>query len=374
MTIQYGRQSIYATDLDSVDSTLRSDWLTLGPKIKEFESAVANCAGSKYATAVSSGTAALHVAYFAAGIGPGDEIISTPLTFIATTAMAIHLGATVVFADVQEDTGNLDPKKVEELITSKTKAIVAVDFAGHPCDYEQLRKLCDKHGLIFIVDAAHSLNSTYKSKFVGAYADIATFSFFPTKNITTGEGGAIVTSDMKIAERANAYRSHGLVELSSQDKESQPWLRKVEEFGFNYRLSDISAALGISQMKRIDDFKASRKRIFERYQQEIFVDEVVHPTVRPGIEPMWHLYAIRVPSEVRLILFKYLHSKGIHVQVNYQPTYSHPVYRKKNLPFLVCPIAEAYYSSEISLPIHAGLTEAEVSYVIAHVNGFFGAN
>lgn len=259
--IPYGRQSIDQDDIDSIVEVLKSDWLTTGPKVAEFESELQKITGGVPVISVSSGTAALHCAYVAAGIQPGDEVITPPITFIATQSTAAFFGAKIVFSDVQLDTGNIDPLLLEEKITTKTKAIVAVDYAGHPADLDEIRKICDKHKLIFIEDASHALGSRYKNKYVGSIADITTFSFFPTKNITTGEGGAIACKDPQMLKKAKRFARQGLIRESDEFKiktEGQ-WHQEIHEFGLNYRLPDILAALGISQLKKIEKFKAKKK-------------------------------------------------------------------------------------------------------------------
>lgn len=371
MVIRYGRQSVSDLDIQAVRETLESDWLTLGPKVREFEQLIAETAGTKHAFTVNNGTSALHAAYVAADIRAGDEVIMPPLTFVATASMAILLGAKVVFADVSEDTGNIDPEKVEALITSRTKAIIGVDFAGHPCDYQALRKICDKYKLVFIVDSAHSLNSKFKDLPVGHFADLATFSFFPTKNITTGEGGAIVTNREVFAEKLSRFRSHGLENGDADSIANTPWLRHVNDFGMNYRLPDILCALGVAQILRVNEFKAARKRAFDFYDREIEPAYVRKPALRPGSDPMWHLYPIRVDATIRLDLYNFLHQNDIYVQVNYVPVYWHPVFQKLGYKKGLCPIAENFYLEELSLPIHVELSTDDLDKVTKCLNEFF---
>ena len=251
--IPYGRQDVTPDDIQAVIDVLQSDWLTTGPAVDRLEQRLQEAIGGTPVLAVTSGTAALHVAYAAAGIGPGDEIITPPITFIATQATAVALGATVVFADVSRDTANIDPVAVEAAIGPRTKAIVAVDFAGHPADLDALSRIAQKHGLLLIEDAAHSLGSTYRGRQVGSVADITAFSFYPTKNITTAEGGAVAVRDPARFERARLFARQGIVRDPSRlvAKDEGPWHQEVHHFGLNYRLPDILAALGVSQKQRL---------------------------------------------------------------------------------------------------------------------------
>lgn len=366
MTIPYGRQWIDDSDIAAVAAALRSDWLTTGPAVDRFEADVAATAGAKSAVAVSSGTAALHCAYAGAGVGPGDVVITTPLTFVATAATAAQLGARIEFADVSPDTGNIDPSAVAALVTDQTKVVAAVDYAGHPVDVEPLRETTHAVGALLLEDAAHSIGSTWHGTPVGALADITAFSFFPTKNLTTAEGGAVVTDDDALATRVRQYRMHGLV----RDKEQQryrdegPWHQEVHDFGLNYRLPDVLAALGSSQLQRIALFKERRAAVFARYSAELADLGVTLPTRREGADPMWHLYPLRVPAEDRRRIFDQLRARGVLVQVNYIPVYWHPVFEDLGYRRGLCPAAEQYYREEISLPMFAALTDDDQSRVI----------
>lgn len=368
--IPYGRHDVSPDDVDAVRSVLEGEWLTTGPTVAEFESALSKFIGGTPTFAVSSGTAALHAAYAGAGISSGDEIITTPLTFVATQATAILLGASVVFADVRPDTGTLDPAHVESLITPRTKAIVTVDYAGNPVDLEELRRLAHANGLLLIEDAAHSLGSTYKGAQVGSIADITTFSFFPTKNVTTGEGGAVAAQDSSILDRAQRFARQGLVREPDRFKitDEGPWHQEVHEFGLNYRLPDILAALGHSQLKRISDFKERRREIKLAYD-EFFMEtpELTVPVAGPDADPLWHLYPLRVPSNRRREMVEKLREAGIGVQVNYIPAYWHPAFSAQSYPKGLCPIAENFYRCEISLPLHTRLSDEEVEYIATTV-------
>jgi len=365
--IPYGRQSIDETDVASVVEALRSDWLTTGPRVTEFEAAVSAAAGGHQAVAVSNGTAALHTAYAALGIGDGDEVIVPALTFAATATAAMHLGAKVVFADVLDDTGNIDPESASARVSSATRAVVGVDYAGHPIDAEDLSALAQRHGLAFVEDAAHSIGSTWHGRAVGDLADATTFSFFPTKNLTTAEGGAVVARDASVAARARAFRAHGMVRdaASLRYQNEGPWHQEVQSLGLNYRLPDVLCALGISQLARLREFKHARKAIFDRYVDGLGdVRDLRLPVRKDGADPMWHLFPVRVPAERRRDIFEKLRANGILVQVNYIPVYWHPLFEDLGYKRGMCPVAEQYYREEISLPMFAGLTPAQQDRVI----------
>lgn len=356
--IPYGHQDISQGDIDAVTSVLGSEWLTTGPAVEAFEHDLESWTGGIPTVAVSSGTAALHAAYAAAGIGPGDEIITPPITFVATQATAVALGATIVFADVCEDTANIDPAAVEAAVSPRTKAIVAVDYAGHPADMDALRAIADKHGLLLVEDAAHSLGSTYKGRPVGSLADITAFSFYPTKNITTAEGGAVASNYPSLLARARSFARQGLVRDASvfQIPDEGPWHQEVHSFGLNYRLPDVLAALGSSQLRRLAEFKSRRAAIKARYDELLGdVEGICTPTQRADVDPTWHLYPVRVPTERRRAIFEHLRSQGIGVQVNYIPVYWHPAFAREVFPRGLCPNAEGFYGEEISLPMFAGL-------------------
>ena len=356
--IPYGHQSINEDDIEAVSLALRGNFLTTGPLVEAFERDLEAVVGAP-TTVVSSGTAALHCAYAAIGVEPGDEIITPPITFIATQATAALMGAKIVFADVQADTANIDPKAVETAITSKTKAIVAVDYAGHPADLDELRVIADKYRLYLIEDAAHSIGSNYKGRPVGSIADITTFSFFPTKNLTTAEGGAVASIKPELLARARSFSRQGLVRdpVKFKLKNAGPWHQEVHEFGLNYRLPDVLCALGISQLKRLTIFKEERESIFNNYLNALAgIEGLSLPVRRSYVDPMWHLFPIRVPSNQRLRIFQELRDAGIGVQVNYLPAYAHPVFSDQGSLSDLYPEAEKFYNSEISLPLFTGLS------------------
>lgn len=367
MSIPYGRQSISQEDIDAVVAVMKTDWLTMGPVVTEFEAAIASLAQTPDATVVSSGTSALHCAYAALGVQEGDEVITSPLTFVATAATAMAQGAKVLFADVATDTGNIDPASVETLVTERTKVISGVDYAGHPVDADELSAIASKEGAYFLEDAAHSIASLYKGKPVGSLADITAFSFFPTKNMTTAEGGAVVARDAALVERARRFRSHGLVRNKDEQRypDEGPWHQEVHEIGLNYRLPDVLSAIGLSQIKRIQEFKARRTTVFERYHTELAdVQGIILPTKRDYVDPMWHLYPIRVQDGRRREVFEFMREQGVLVQVNYIPAYWHPAFEDLGYKRGMCPVAEEYYTQEISLPMYADLSDEQQSVVI----------
>jgi dTDP-4-amino-4,6-dideoxygalactose transaminase len=371
--IPYGKQSIDESDLKAVQEALKSEFLTTGPIVSAFEEAISHISGAP-SVVVSSGTAALHAAYAAIGIEPGDEVITPPITFVATQATAALLGAKIVFVDVSPDTYNLNPELVEQAITPRTKAIVAVDYAGHPADLNELKGIAKKHGLFLIEDAAHSINSKYRGHPVGSIADLTTFSFFPTKNVTTGEGGAISSSSQELLDRARKFSRQGLVREADKFKikGEGSWHQEVHEFGLNYRLPDVLCALGVSQLKRIDSFKARRREIHNLYYEGLKdVQELQLPTERDYVECNWHLFPLLTPPDRRREIFDYLREQGIGVQVNYIPAYRHPVFADYEIERSKFPVSEDFYSREISLPLFTELTNSEVNFVIESIRDLF---
>ncbi|SFB01647.1 UDP-4-amino-4,6-dideoxy-N-acetyl-beta-L-altrosamine transaminase [Amycolatopsis marina] len=375
--LPYGRQSIDQEDIEAVTDVLRGDWLTTGPAVSRFEADLAEHTGGTPAVAVTSGTAALHVAYAAAGVGPGDEVVVTPMTFVATAATAVLQGATVVFADVDAATANLAPDAAKAATSSRTKVIAAVDYAGHPAELGELAEVARSADALLLEDAAHSIGGTWCGHAVGALADLTTFSFFPTKNLTTGEGGAVATGSEDLLARARGFRNHGLVRDRSAQRfpDEGGWHQEVHEFGLNYRLPDVLCALGSSQLRRLAAFKERRARIHARYN-EGFADlaGVRTPIQHEQADPMWHLYPLRVLEGRRRALFDHLRAIGIGVQVNYIPVYWHPVFADLGYQRGMCPNAEQFYAEELSLPLFPELTDAQVDRVIDEVRGFFGAN
>lgn len=375
-SIPYGRQDITDDDMAAVARVLRSDWLTTGPEVEAFEQDLQAWTGGVPVVSVSSGTAALHAAYVAAGIGPGDEVITPPITFVATQATAAALGASIVFADVDPQTATIDPEAVRAAITPRTRAVVAVDYAGHPADLAALRDIADSHGLLLIEDAAHSLGTLYRGSPVGSIADITTFSFFPTKNITTAEGGAVAAKDPGTLERARLFSRQGLVREPTRQRrpDEGPWHQEVHDFGLNYRLPDVLAALGRSQLGRLAAFKARRAQIKRRYDEDLSgIAGLDTPVQWPDVDPMWHLYPLRVPAEHRRRLFEYLRRNGIGVQVNYLPAYWHPVFEDLGFKRGLCPNAEGFYAREVSLPIHTGLDDEALRLIVSCIGNYLEA-
>lgn len=364
--IPYGRQTIEDDDIDAVIEVLKSDYLTTGPKIAEFEKSVADYVGAKYAVAISNGTSALHAACFAAGIGTGDEVITTPITFAASSNCVLYCGGTPVFADIDPKTYNIDPDDIRKKITDKTKAIIAVHLAGQPCDMDEIHKIAKENNLIVIEDGAHALGSVYKGKKVGSLSDMTTFSFHPVKPITTGEGGMIVTDNEEFYKKMVLFRSHGITrDEAMMTRNDGPWFYQQFDLGFNYRITDIQCALGCSQMKKLDRFLAKRKEIVLRYN-EAFADceNIVIPYQLPETESGWHLYIVQVKNCDRKQTFEALRDKGIGVNVHYIPVYMHPYYQEHGYKDVHCKNAEEVYSHIISLPLYPGLTEEQQSYVI----------
>lgn len=375
--IPYGKQLIDEQDVEAVVEVLRSDWLTTGPKVPEFEEVFARFVGSRYAVAVSSGTAALHTAVFVAGIGPGDEVIVPPMTFAATANAVVFQRGTPVFADVDPDTLLLDPGKAEAKITPRTKAIIAVDYAGQPCDYDSLRAITDHHRLLLIADACHALGATYKGRKVGALADLNVFSFHPVKHITTGEGGMITTDDQKLAERMRLFRNHGISTDHRQRDVQGSWFYEMMELGYNYRITDFQCALGMSQLKKLPGWIKRRHEIAHRYDEAFSILPRIKPlSVRSMAFHAYHLYVVRLNLEgtdlKRGMVFKQLRENGIGVNVHYIPVHLHPFYRAhfETHPGM-CPVAERAYEEIISLPMYSGLSDAEQDYVIQKILTFF---
>lgn len=369
MYIPYGRQSIDENDIKAVEEVLRSDYLTTGPKIEEFEKKVAGYTGAKYAVAIANGTAALHAACYAAGIGVGDEVITTPITFAASSNCVLYCGGKPVFADIDAKTYNISAEDIERKITPRTKAIIAVHFTGQPCEMDKIHKIAEENNLIVIEDAAHALGARYKGKLVGSISDMTTFSFHPVKHITTGEGGMILTDNEQLYQRLKLFRSHGITrDEKLLTKNDGPWYYEQLDLGFNYRITDIQCALGISQMDRLSEFLNKRKAIVNKYN-EAFADNIniQIPYQHPGCENAWHLYVIRVKNGKRKEVFEALRKAGIGVNVHYIPVYQHPYYRTHGYEDVICPNAEEYYSECISLPLYPGLKEQEQEYVIEKV-------
>lgn len=368
--LPYGRQTITDEDIAAVVEVLRSDWLTTGPKIEEFEGALAKTVGASHAVCFSSGTAALHAAAFAAGLGPGDEGITTPLTFCATANCLLYQGATPVFADIRSDTLTLDPQAVAARLTSRTKAIVPVDYAGQPVDLDAFMELAARHRLVVIEDAAHALGATYRGRRVGSISHMTVFSFHPVKHVTTGEGGAVATNDAAWARKLRQFRNHGIETGARERQAAGTWRYDMTALGYNYRLSDIGCALGIAQLPRLAANVQQRRAIASRYTASLADLPCVQlPVESAGSESAWHLYPVRIlPRLVRDEVWGALRAEGLGVSVHYPPVHLHRYYRKRfGYSEGAYPAAELAGRQLISLPIFHGMTGADVDDVIGAV-------
>ncbi len=392
--IPYGKQSIDEDDIQAVIDVLRSDWLTTGPKVEEFEKVFAETVGAKYAVAVSSGTAALHTAMFAIRIGPGDEVIVPPMTFAASANCIVYQGGTPIFADVESDTLLINPIAVEKKITQRTKAIIAVDYAGQPCDYDQLLSISRSHNIPLIADACHALGARYKGRPVGSLADLNIFSFHPVKHITTGEGGMITTDNEEFAQRMRIFRNHGITTDHRQREQQGSWFYEMTELGYNYRITDFQCALGLSQLKKLPKWIARRQEIAAIYDEAfaaisgikplglradmIFAKEYANLSLQdpmplasrplPSIHA-YHLYIVHLDEKLigktRQNIFTGLRNAGVGVNVHYIPVHLHPFYRNRfNTSAGLCPEAEAAYEQIISLPIFPAIIDIEIMRII----------
>ncbi len=369
MVIPYGKHYIDDDDIDAVVSALKEDYIATGPGIDKFEKAFAEYVGTKYAVAVSSGTAALHACSYAIGIQKGDEVITTPMTFVATASCVMMCGGTPVFVDIDENTYNIDPNEIEKKITSKTKAIIPVHFTGQPCDMKRIYDIARKHNLKVIEDAAHAHGADYYGGKIGdcKYSDLTAFSFHPVKLMTTCEGGMVTTNNEELYHRIKLFRAYCStkdLELF-KDKTDGPWHYEVQGLGYNYRLSDVMSALGNSQLHKLDRFVAKRKMIAQRYNDELKnVRGIVLPYQAEGCNSSWHLYTIQVENERRKEVYGKMREKNIGVDVHYLPVYRHPYFQENGYQKVYCPKAEKLYNRILSIPIYYGLTEQQQDYVI----------
>jgi perosamine synthetase len=362
--LPYGRQWVDEHDLEAVASVLQSDWLTTGPMVDRFEAAVADFVGARHGVAVSSGTAALHAAMAALQIGPGDEVIVPPMTFAASANAIVYMGATPVFADVEADTLLLAPAEVEKHITPRTRAIIAVDYAGQACDYDALQAIARRNGLALVSDACHALGGAYRGRPVGTLAGMTAFSFHPVKHITTGEGGMIVTDDSELASRMRIFRNHGITTDQRQRAGNGSWFYEMTDLGFNYRVSDIHCALGLSQLGKLPGWLDRRREIAAHYDSAF----TGHPSIRPlavraGVCHAYHLYVVRVSARDQM--FHKLRESGICANVHYIPVHLHPFYQKRfGTGPGQCPVAEAAYEEILTLPMFPRMSDADVDRVI----------
>jgi perosamine synthetase len=376
--LPYGRQSVDEADVAAVVEVLRGDWLTTGPKVAELEAAWAQRVGAEHAVAVSSGTAALHAAAFAAGIGPGDDVIVTPMTFAASANCVLYQGGRPVFADVQPDTLNLDPAAAEAAITKRTKAIIVVDYSGQPADLDELNSVAVRHGLVLIEDAAHALGARYRGRSIGAISHLTTFSTHPVKHVTTGEGGLVTTEDGELAARMRWFRNHGITTDHRQRTEGGGWFYEMVALGYNYRLPDINCALGLSQLAKLDTWLVRRREIAAEYARALASLGTLRPLVeRPDREPSWHIYPVLLElAELhvdRAQIFSALRAEGIGVNVHYIPVYWHSYYAGLGYRRGLCSEAEKAYARLLTLPCFPSMTGQDISDVIEAVYKVSGA-
>jgi UDP-4-amino-4,6-dideoxy-N-acetyl-beta-L-altrosamine transaminase len=366
--IPYGRQSMDKKDIEAVLAVLRSDWITQGPKISEFEKNLAKYCGAKFAVVCSSGTAALHMAYLTAGLGKGDEVLTTPNTFAATANMILAVGAKPIFCDIRPDTYNIDESKIEKLITKRTKAIVPVHFAGQPCEMEKIAAVAKKHKLTVIEDACHALGAKYKSSKIGncKYSDMAVFSFHPVKSITTGEGGAILTNKEEFYKKLNSLRNHGI----HKDTNGK---NVMEELGFNYRMTDIQAALGLSQLKKLDRFINLRHSVVKYYKKALGTQkDIILPSESKNDYSAWHIFVIRVKNPVRRDkLMEFLKKNGIGVNFHYPAVYAHPYYKSIGYKNFKLKETEQFQNSCLTIPCYPALSKSQVYFISDSIKKFF---
>ena len=372
--IGYGHQYIDDADIQAVVDVLKSDYLTCGPKIDEAEAKLCEITGAKHAVLIANGTAALHATTFAAGIGEGDEVITTPITFAASANCALYCEGKPVFADINPETYNIDPADIERKITDKTKAVVAVDFTGQAVEVDRIREICDRHNLIFIEDAAHSLGTKYNGKPVGSLADMTEFSFHPVKTCTAGEGGAITTNDEELYKKLVLFRTHGITRVQDwMDKPSEGgWYYQQVDLGYNYRMTDMQAALLSSQLDKLDMFAARRKELVKRYNEAFAeVPEIIVQKEIPESDTVRHLYIIQLNLDMlkcgRREIFDALQAEGVGVNVHYIPVYYFPYYQKLGYKMGSCPNAERLYERIISIPLFYSMTNEDQDKVVEAV-------
>ena len=383
--ISYGKQFIDKSDIDTVIEVLKGDWLTQGSSVKKFENDLINYFGSKYACVVSNGTAALHLVGIALGWKPGDIIITTPLTFLATANCIAYSGAKPDFVDIDPITYTINPSQLEKKIKSylsngkKVKAVIGVDYAGHPCDWKSLRKIADKYDFILVNDNCHALGATYLENkcYAVQYADVVTQSYHPVKHITTGEGGSILTNNSKIDESLRRLRNHGMTKNPDQlSKNDGPWYYEMHEIGYNYRITDFQCALGSNQLNKLDQFVQKRRIIANKYDKAFSnINELQIPVNNNGVNHAYHLYPLQIDFdnlEINKVDFFYkMKDAGINLQVHYIPIHLQPYYIK-NYGFHSndFPVSENFYKKEISLPIYPGLLDSDIELVINNILKF----
>lgn len=371
--LAYGKQKIDEDDINSVVKVLKGDYLTTGPIVSEFENSVAKYVGTKYAVAVSNGTAALHMACYAAGISEGDEVLVPAITFAASSNCVLYCGGKPVFIDIDPKSYNIDINKIKEKITNKTKAIIPVDFAGQSVDMDSILKIAEEYNLIVIEDAAHALGSEYKNEKVGSKAHMTEFSFHPVKPITTGEGGVVVTNSKELYEKMILFRSHGITRNSELMTENQgPWYYEQIDLGYNYRLTDIQSALGLSQIKKLDDFILKRREIVNKYNEAFKeLKEIGTPFENEYSKSGYHIYVLLLNLDKlkcgRKEIFEALQAENIGVNVHYLPVYLHPYYKKLGYKKGECPVAEDIYNRMITIPLFPSMSDKDIKDVIEAV-------
>lgn len=372
--LPYGKQWIDEADIAAVVDVLRSDWLTTGPKIEEFETAFAAATEAGYAVSFSSGTAALHGAVAVLSLKPGDEAITTPITFCASANCLLYCGARPAFADIDPDTLLIDPAEMERHITPRTRALVVVDYAGQPAALRQITKLAEKHGLAVIEDACHALGARFEGRRVGGLSTLTVFSFHPVKHITTAEGGMVTTNDPGLAEKLRRFRNHGIGSDHRQREKVGSWFYEMVDLGYNYRLSDLQCALGFSQLRKLDQWLACRRAIAAQYDAAFRELPAIRPlSVLPGVEHAYHLYVVQLDLNrlraSRAEVFAALRAEGIGVNVHYIPVHLHPYYRKhQGTAAGLCPRAEAAYERILSLPMFPLMSDQDVQDVVEAVH------
>jgi UDP-4-amino-4,6-dideoxy-N-acetyl-beta-L-altrosamine transaminase len=387
-TIPYGHQYVDSNDIKEVIKALRSEWLTQGPKVRDFEESLRGYTRARYAVAVSSGTAALHTACLAAGIKPGISVVTSPITFAASSNAVLYCGGRPLFADVAGDTANIDPSALERKVSKSTKAVIPVHFTGHPADMVEIRRIAKKKGLTVIEDAAHALGAKYRGSVIGdcRYSDMAIFSFHPVKAIASGEGGAITTNSKYLYNRLLTFRNHGFINDAKSFSNPQTmrryagkWYHEMQELGFNYRITDIQCALASSQLKKIEAFIKRRREIIDIYNDELSdIRAIDLPTEKTYVRSAWHLYQIRIRPDassnvegLRKRFYRHLRREGIGAQIHYIPVYWHPYYRKLGYKEGLCPNAERFYKSVVTIPLFYDLRRNEIDHIVKTIRHFF---
>ncbi len=374
--IYYGKQSINEGDILAVENVLRSDWLTQGPKVLELENLLCKTFNSRYAISATNGTSALHLACLAIGVTAGDEVITSPFTFVASANCIRYCGGIPVFADVLPSTYNIDPESVKKKITKKTKAVIAVDYAGQPVQLDELRLICNQYNLVLIEDAAHSLGSKYKNRYVGSIADITTFSFHPVKTVTGGEGGAVLTNHTDYYKRLKLFATHGITkkheEFTKLDEFVGSWYYEQLSLGYNFRMTEMQAALIINQIKRLPFFKERRRYIWEVYNDAFAqIKGIQIPFEMSDVDSCWHLYVIGIKEGImgcnRKMFFDALSAENVQPQVHYIPVYYQPYYQELGYKRGECPICEDIYNKILSLPLYPAMTDKDIEDVIGAV-------